>query len=201
MSYHLLYSDSHALLASDTPVIKARERQPLADAMALLERLRAEAIRRESAAAAVEAEARDRGYREGFETGQRAFAEAVARLSAQADAHRRFEEEEVASLALAAVRQIAGELGDAAIMQGVALRAARAVVPQGAVTVDVAPAIAPEVEAELARIEGDVTITVRADPLLGERQCRITGPDSRIIADLDHQLDELAERWGTAHVD
>ena len=201
MSYHLLYSDSHALLASDTPVIKARERQPLADAMARLERLRAEAIRRESAAAAVEAEARDRGYREGFETGQRAFAEAVARLSAQADAHRRFEEEEVASLALAAVRQIAGELGDAAIMQGVALRAARAVVPQGAVTVDVAPAIAPEVEAELARIEGDVTITVRADPLLGERQCRITGPDSRIIADLDHQLDELAERWGTAHVD
>ncbi len=201
MSYHLLYSDSHALLASDTPVIKARERQPLADAMALLKRLRAEAIRRESAAAAVEAEARDRGYREGLETGQRAFAEAVARLSAQADAHRRFEEEEVASLALAAVRQIAGELGDAAIMQGVALRAARAVVPQGAVTVDVAPAIAPEVEAELARIEGDVTITVRADPLLGERQCRITGPDSRIIADLDHQLDELAERWGTAHVD
>lgn len=201
MSYHLLYSDSHALLASDTPVIKARERGPLADAMVLLERLRAEAVRRESAAAAVEAEARDRGYREGLATGRREFVEAVAHLTAQADAHRRFEEEEIASLALAALRQIAGELGDAAIMQGVALRAARAVVPQGAVTVDVAPAIAPEVEAGLAQIEGDVTIAVRADPLLGERQCRITGPDSRIIADLDRQLDELAERWGTAHVD
>lgn len=201
MSYHLLYSDSHALLASDTPVIKARERQPLADAMALLERLRAEAVRRENAATVVEADARDRGYRDGVEAGRREFIDAVARLTAQADAHRRFEEEEIASLALAALRQIAGELGDAAIMQGVALRAARAVVPQGVVTVDVAPAIAPEVEAGLAAIEGDVTITVRADPLLGERQCRITGADSRIIADLDRQLDELAERWGTVHVD
>ena len=201
MSYHLLYSDSHSLLASDTPVVKARERQPLADAIALLDRLRAEAVRRESAAAAVEAEARERGRREGFETGRREFAEAVARLSAQADAHRRLEEEEIASLALAALRQIAGVLGDAAMMQGVALRAARAVVPQGPVTVEVAPAIAPEVEAGLATIEGDATIAVRADPLLGERQCRITGPDSRLIADLDRQLDELAERWGTAHVD
>ena len=201
MSYHLLYSDSHSLLASDTPVVKARERQPLADAIALLDRLRAEAVRRESAAAAVEAEARERGRSEGFETGRREFAEAVARLSAQADAHRRLEEEEIASLALAALRQIAGELGDAAMMQGVALRAARAVVPQGPVTVEVAPAIAPEVEAGLARIEGDAAIAVRADPLLGERQCRITGPDSRIIADLDRQLDELAERWGTVHVD
>lgn len=201
MSYHLLYSDSHSLLASDTPVVKARERQPLADAIALLDRLRAEAVRRESAAAAVEAEARERGRREGFETGRREFAEAVARLSAQADAHRRLEEEEIASLALAALRQIAGELGDAAMMQGVALRAARAVMPQGPVTVEVAPAIASEVEAGLATIEGDSAITVRADPLLGERQCRITGPDSRIIADLDRQLDELAERWGTAHVD
>lgn len=201
MSYHLLYSDSHSLLASDTPVVKARERQPLADAMALLERLRTEAIRRDNAAMLVETQARERGYREGFENGRREFVDAVARLAAQAEAHRRQEEEEVASLALAALRQIAGELGDAAMMQGVALRAARAVVPQGPVTVEVAPAIAPEVEAGLATIEGEVTITVRADPLLGERQCRITGPDSRIIADLDHQLDELAGRWGTAHVD
>lgn len=201
MSYHLLYSDSHALLASDSPVVKARERQPLSDAMALLERLRAEAVRRATAAATVETEARERGQREGFEAGRREFAAAVARLSAQADAHRRLEEEEIASLALAALRQIAGELGDAAMMQGVALRAARAVMPQGPVTVEVAPAIAPEVEAGLARIEGETAIAVRADPLLGERQCRITGPDSRIIADLDHQLDELAGRWGTAHVD
>ncbi|WP_423605043.1 hypothetical protein [Sphingomonas sp. MS122] len=201
MSYHLLYSDGHSLLASDTPVVKARERQPLADAMALLDRLRAEAVRREGAAAIVETQARERGYRDGYENGRREFSEAVARLSAQADAHRRFGEEEIASLALAALRQIAGELGDAAMMQGVALRAARAVVPQGPVTVEVAPTIAPEVEAGLATIEGEATITVRADPLLGERQCRITGPDSRIIADLDRQLDELAERWGTAHVD
>lgn len=201
MSYHLLYSDSHSLLASDTPVVKARERQPLADAMALLERLRAEAVRRATAAASVESEARERGYREGFEAGRREFADAVACLSAQADAHRRLEEEEIASLALAALRQIAGELGDAAMMQGVALRAARAVVPQGPVTVEVAPTIAPEIEARLAKTEGEAAIVVRADPLLGERECRITGPDSRIIADLDHQFDELAERWGSAHVD
>ncbi|AHE54854.1 hypothetical protein [Sphingomonas sanxanigenens] len=200
MSYHVLHNDGHALLVTDRPIVKAHERQPIADAILLLDRLKTEGQRRDAGVAAAEAEARERGYREGYETGRRDFVDAVSNLAAQHEADRRQREQEIASLALAALRQIAGEIGDAETMLGVALRAARAVVPQGPVTIEVSPAIATEVEAGLARVEGE--IVVHADPDLGERQCRVSGPDSRIIADLDRQLDELAERWGTtAHVD
>lgn len=201
MSYHVLHNDGHALLATDRPIVKAHERQPIADAILLLDRLKTEGQRRDAGIAAAETEARERGYREGYETGRRDFVAAVTNLAVQHEADRRREEQEIASLALAALRQIAGEIGDAETMQGVALRAARAVVPQGPVSIEVSPAIALEVEAGLRRIEGETVIVVRADPELDERQCRVTGPDSRIIADLDRQLDELAERWGTAHVD
>ena len=200
MSYHVLHNDGHTLLATDRPIVKAHERRPIADAILLLDRLKTEGQRRDAGIAAAESEARERGYREGYETGRRDYVAAVVNLAAQHEADRREREQEIASLALAALRQIAGEIGDAETMLGVALRAARAVVPQGPVMIDVSPTIAVEVEAGLARVEGE--IVVRADPDLGERQCRVSGPDSRIIADLDRQLDELAERWGAAaHVD
>ncbi|MGF7146935.1 flagellar biosynthesis/type III secretory pathway protein FliH [Sphingomonas zeicaulis] len=200
MSYHVLHNDGYTLLATDRPIVKAHERQPIGDAILLLDRLKTEGQRRDAGIAAAESEARERGYREGYDSGRRDFVEAVTNLAAQHEADRRQREQEIASLALAALRQIAGEIGDAETMQGVALRAARAVVPQGPVTIDVSPTIAVEVEAGLARVEGE--IVVRADPDLGERQCRVSGPDSRIIADLDRQFDEVAERWGApAHVD
>lgn len=201
MSYHLLHSDGHALLVSDRPIVKAKERLALDDAFILLDQLHEEAARRSDTAAAVEREARERGYREGLAAGQAAFARAIADLAVQAETHRRTEEAEIASLALAAVRQIAGQIGDAAMMQGVALRAVQAVAPQGPVIVDVPPAIAAQVEAGLVSAEEGHSITVRVDPSLGERQCRVSGPNSRIIADLDHQIDELAERWKIDNVD
>lgn len=201
MSYHLLHSDGHALLVSDSPIVKAKERPALDDAFALLDRLREEAARRSDAAAAAEREARDLGYREGHAAGQAAFARAIADLAVQAEAHRQTEEAEIASLALAAVRQIAGQVGDAVMMQGVALRAVQAVAPQGPVVVDVPPAIAAQVEAGLASAAEGHSITVRVDPSLGDRQCRVSGPNSRIIADLDHQIDGLAERWKIDNVD
>jgi type III secretion protein L len=201
MTYLLLRNDGETLLATDRPIVKAGERAALTDALALLDRLRDEHALATAARDAAEEEARRRGHAEGFAEGRRAFADAIARIAEQTSAHRAHEESEIAALALAALRQIAGELGDAAVMQGVALRAARAVVPQGPVTVEVAPLIATEVEEGLARLDGGAEVTVRPDPALGERQCRVTGPDSRIIADLDHQLAELADRWKVADAD
>lgn len=192
----VLHRSADTLLAADRPIVKARDRAHLTDALALIERLRTEAADADAARAAAEAEARRRGHEEGYAAGRAAFADAIATLAAQASAHRALEESEVAALALTALRQIAGDLGDAAVMQGVAIRAARAVVPQGPVIIEVAPGIAAEVEAGLARLDPGAEVTVRADPSLAERQCRVTGPDSRIIADLDHQIASLAERWG-----
>jgi flagellar biosynthesis/type III secretory pathway protein FliH len=178
--------------------VKACDRGHLTDALALIERLRTESAAADTARETAEAEARRRGHEAGYAAGRTAFAEAIAALAAQASADRVQAETEVAALALTALRQIAGDLGDAAVMQGVALRAARAVVPQGPVAIEVAPIIAAEVEAGLARLDPGAEVTVRADPTLGERQCRVTGPDSRIIADLDRQIAGVAERWGVA---
>lgn len=197
MSFILHRSDG-ALLATDRPIVKAGDRTHLSDALALIERLRAEAAVADAARKAAEVEARSRGHDEGHAAGRAAFADAIAALAAQASEHRAQAESEVAALALTALRQIAGELGDATVMQGVALRAARAVVPQGPVAVEVSPTIAAEVEAGLARLAPGADVTVRADATLGERQCRVTGPDSRIIADLDHQIAGVAVRWGIA---
>ena len=33
MSYHVLHNDGHTLLATDRPIVKAHERQPIADAI------------------------------------------------------------------------------------------------------------------------------------------------------------------------
>ncbi len=197
MSFVLHRSDG-ALLATDRPIVKACDRRHLTDALALIERLRTESAAADTARETAEAEARRRGHEAGYAAGRTAFAEAIAALAAQASADRVQAETEVAALALTALRQIAGDLGDASVMQGVALRAARAVVPQGPVAIEVAPAIAAEVEAGLARLDPGAEVTVRADPTLGERQCRVTGPDSRIIADLDRQIAGVAERWGVA---
>ncbi|WP_315760396.1 hypothetical protein [Sphingomonas sp. Y38-1Y] len=195
MSYVLHRSDT-ALLAARGPIVKAGERAHLTDAIALIGRLQADAAAADAARAQAETEARQRGHDEGYAAGRAAFADAIAALAAQGAAHRAHEESEIATLALTALRQIAGDLGDAEVMQGVALRAARAVVPQGPVVVEVSPAIAAEVEAGLARLDPGTEASVRVDPTLGDRQCRVTGPDSRIIADLDRQLAELGERWG-----
>lgn len=197
MSFVLHRSDG-ALLATDRPIVKARDRAHLTDALALIDRLRTEAADADAARENAEAEARRRGHDEGYAAGRAAFADAIAMLAAQANAHRALAESEVAALALTALRQIAGDLGDAVVMEGVALRAARAVVPHGPVTIEVAPAIAAEVEAGLARLDPGADVTVLADPSLGERQCRVTSADSRIIADLDHQIAGLAERWSVA---
>ncbi|PCD03211.1 hypothetical protein COC42_01975 [Sphingomonas spermidinifaciens] len=194
----ILHRSEGSLLATDRPIVKAGERAHLTDALALIGRLRAEAAAADTARAAAEDEARRRGHDEGYAAGRAAFADAIAAVAAQASEDRARQETEVAALALTALRQIAGELGDAAVMQGVALRAARAVVPQGPVAIEVAPAIAAEVEAGLGRLDPGAEVTVRADPTLGERECRVTGPDSRIIADLDRQIAGVAERWSVS---
>jgi type III secretion protein L len=200
MSFVLHQSDTDLLVASG-PIVKAADRGRLADALALLDRLRRDAETAAARQRAAEVEAAAHGRAQGYDAGRRAFAEAIARLAEQANAHRVREEAEIATLAMTALRQIAGEIGDPAVMQGVALRAARTAIAQGPVVVEVAPAIAVEVEQGLAKLDPGAEVTVRPDPSLGERQCRISGPEGRIIADLDRQLDELAERWGVAHVD
>lgn len=198
----LVVEQGDSLLATTNPIVKASERAALTDAVALLREVRA---RREAEAQAA-AEAREAGWRAGHQTGleegRRGFAEAAAKLSAQTVAHHRHEEDEIAQLALAALRHMVAGLGDEAMMAGIARRAVTAVMPAEQVLVETSEAMLAAVTDALAEQDGAEGVTVRADPALGDRQCRITAADGRVIADLDVQLAALEERWGTTtHVD
>jgi len=201
MTFYLLGRGGDALLATDRPIVKAGERNALDSAADLLARLREDAARASEANAAAEREARDRGYRDGEESGRRDFIAAIAELAAQAAQHREAEEAEIASLAIAALRKMVDSIGDEAMLAGIARRAVAAVAPGGAVLVEAAPAACPAIEEALGGFDHAAGVTVRPDPALSERQCRITAPDGRIIADLDVQLDALAGRLEGAHVD
>lgn len=199
---YLIIEQGDALLGTDRAIVKAPERAALTDAVALLRELR---TRRAEEAAAAD-RAREVGWREGHqagvEAGRRSFAEAVARLSAQTVAHHREEEGEIAQLALAALRHMVASIGDEAMMAGIARRAVSAVMPAEAVLVETSEAMLGPVTAALGEHDGAEAVTARADPALGDRQCRITAANGRVIADLDVQLAALDERWGTTtHVD
>lgn len=198
----LLIEQGDTLLATDRPIVKAPERPVLNDAIALLREVRDQRAAEIAAALFAREQAEREGHAAGVESGRRAFAEAVARLSAQTVAHHRREEAEIAQLALAALRHMVAGLGDEAMMAGIARRAVAAVMPAEQVLVETSEAMLAPVTAALGDHEASEGVTVRADPALGDRQCRITAADGRVIADLDVQLAALEERWGTApHVD
>jgi type III secretion protein L len=201
MSWLLVEQGDH-LLATDRPIVKAPERAALTDTNALLREVRGQRAAEAAAVAEAREQARFEGHAEGVESGRRAFAEAVARLSAQTVAHHRREEADIAQLALAALRHMVAGLGDEAMMAGIARRAVAAVMPAEQVLVETSEAMLGPVTAALGDHEGAEGVTVRADLALGDRQCRITAADGRVIADLDVQLAALEERWGAAtHVD
>lgn len=200
MTYLLLDHSRDTLVATDRRIVKAPERAALNTALELLATVRERAATQAAEAEQVRKDARREGYDAGFADGRRAFAEAIARLSAQAVEHHRAEEAEIAQLALAALRHMVATIGDAAIMEGIARRAVAAVMPAETVLVETSEAMLDGVSAALADLDGGDRVTVRADPEFGDRQCRVTAADGRIIADLDVQIAALEERWGTANV-
>jgi type III secretion protein L len=201
MTFHMLHLGPQGALASDRPIIKAAEHESLADVFALLARLRTVEAAQAEAAREAMADARARGHAEGFADGRAAFAKAIAEMAAEASLHRQAEEEEIAALAMAAVRQMVGAIGDEAMMAGIARRAVATVAPSGPILVETSEAMLPAVETALAEAQEDRPVNIRADPALADHQCRIAAGDGRIIADLSVQLAALEQRWGVAHVD
>lgn len=195
MAFHLIHSDGQALLASDTPLIRAGDQGAVRHAVQLLsaahalhdEQERRLAEERTRAAA----DARAAGYKEG----RAAFAAAIADLVTQVDDDRDRREEEIGLLALAALRQMVGQLADGELMGGIARRAVEAVGSHGPILVEVSPAMAPAVEEALAPLPTHIDRAVRAEETLADDQCRLTAPDGRIIADAPLQIAAFERRW------
>lgn len=201
MTFYLVHRESQVLVATDRPLLKARDADRLRDASALLARTQAlEAQSRQQSETAEQA-ARQQGYAEGFEQGRSAFVSALAELTGQVEAWRRTQEREVAALALAALRRMVDDIGEEAMMAGIARRAVAAVANGTEAQVHVAPELVDVLDAAFAGDEAVQDITVRPDPELAVHQCRVVTGQGRIIADLGVQLAEIEKRWSPAHVD
>lgn len=201
MTFYLLHHDEKRLLATDRPIVKADEHSVFTDVLSLLDGLRQLQAEQRRAVETAEAEAHDRGYAEGQRAGRDEFARAVAELSGQFAQHRERVEQEIASLALAALRLMVASIGDEAMLTGITRRAVAAVVPDGRILVEASPAMCPAIKRALAPLDEGSRITLQPDPALSDRQCRVTAPNGRIVADLDVQLDAIARRLEGTGVD
>jgi flagellar biosynthesis/type III secretory pathway protein FliH len=201
VTFYLVHRDGKALVASDRPLLKAREADRLQDASALL--ARAEALENQSRQRrdGAEQDARQKGLAQGLEEGRSAFSGAIAELTAQVEAWRQTQEREVAALALAALRRMVDDIGEEAMMVGLARRAVAAVANGTEAQVHVAPALADVLAAAFAGNEALREVAICADPELAAHQCRVVTSQGRIIADLAVQLAEIEKRWNLAHVD
>ncbi|WP_066544033.1 MULTISPECIES: FliH/SctL family protein [unclassified Sphingomonas] len=193
MSFYLIRANRDALLASDRPIVRAGDREPLADAVALFDMLERERHAGREAVATVEREAAARGFAAGEAAGMQRFADAVAAVAGEALRHREMLEHQVAELALTALHRMVDTLDDEAVIRGIARRAVADLVGAGPVTVEVSESVAPVVERALAEMDAGAII-VRGDPALDDTQCRVIVGDSRIIADRDVQIEAIRLR-------
>jgi len=189
MTAYFLYGDG-TLVRSGKPLLKAAEAVALTDAIAVL--------------AAARGKAEDRGYlaeRKGFAAGKAAgqveFSKAIAALVAAEAEYRKTQEAEVARLALAALRHIAGSIADEQMTAALARRAIQSLTGRGAIEITVAPEMVSQVEEDLGALQAVVT----GDSRLKPTQCRITAPDGQVVADLDTQLAAIEQRWSDIHGD
>jgi type III secretion protein L len=201
MTFYLLHHDEKRLLATDRPIVKASEYSAFADVLVLLETLRQSQAEQRSAMETARAEARQRGFVEGMRAGKSEFVQAVADLSNQVAQDRERVEREIASLALAALRLMVGSIDDETMLAGITRRAVAAVAPGGQILVEASPAMCPAIRQALAPLDEESRINLLPDPALSDRQCRVTAPDGRIIADLDVQLEAIAQRLEGGRVD
>lgn len=201
MTFHLIHDDGHALLGTDRAVVKARDVNRLHEASALLDHLRALHTETEAQCRTAQATAREEGLREGREQGRAAFAAAIADITLQAREDRLAQEQQIADLALAALRRMVDEIGEEAMLVGAARRAVASVLPAEDVTVQVAPALADALAQALGTDERTATVAVRPDPELLPHQCRVATTAGRVIADLDRQIAAIEDRWSAPHVD
>lgn len=202
MTLYLLHADRLATLASYDPVIPAAEVTPLRDATAALAAASATADEAEARTVGAIAEGRTAGHAEGYAAGL-AAGEADARatlfdLSVRAAADRQQAKADVSRLALEVVRRIATDVGEPALVAGLAERAVATLLPDGVATVRVADTAVETVASRLAAHPG---LTVVGDPALGATECMVETPLGISHAGLEIQLAAINRAWAAARED
>lgn len=193
VSFHLLIGE-RALLSGASPRIPAAQREAFREAHALLARAANEA---EASTARVEA-ASVAGWREGWHAAiARAETEVGERVAAFADtlaAETQERRSEIAAAAMAAVEAMLGTLTPDDATLRLATAAVARIPEDERVIVHCAPAMAERIAAALTH--RDVAVEPRDD--FGPLQVALLTGNGRIVADLNVQLAQLADRWGVA---
>lgn len=201
MTFHLIHHDDHAMIGTERTIVKAGDAKAVQEASQLLARIRNLHVDASARCEEAERTAREEGRLHGEAQGRADFAAAIADIALQAREDRLAREQQIADLALAALRRMVDEIGDDAMLVGAARRAVASVLPAEEVQVHVAPDLAQAVASALAEDERTTGVMLRPSPELLAHQCRIVTSAGRIIADIDRQIAAIEERWSAAHVD
>ena len=201
MTFHLIHHDGHAMIGTDRPIVKASDARGLQEASQLLARIRTLHVDASTLCDEAERKAREEGRFHGEAQGRADFAAAIADIALQAREDRLALEQQIADLALAALRRMVDEIGDEAMLVGAARRAVASVLPVEEVQVHVAPDLAQAVARAFAEDERTTGVILRPSPELLAHQCRVVTSAGRIIADIDRQIAAIEDRWSAAHVD
>lgn len=192
----LLHAGATATVIVDDPIVPSAQLPALRDALALLtgvETLRAGA---DDVRAAARCEGYDAGFAEGREAGLAAgraeMSAELFRLSMRDGEAAAAREDEIARLALAVVRRIAGSVGESDIVAGLAAQAVTVLSPDTAATLRVAPAAVAAVNARLADV---AHLAIEADDKLGPTDCVIETRLGRTDAGLETQLTQIELAW------
>jgi flagellar biosynthesis/type III secretory pathway protein FliH len=192
MSFVILHADAFVTTATDDPVVAAGDIDRFRDVVALLEGAAKLRCATEDAVADARAEGFAAGRTEGLRASDDDIRAEWLRLAARDGAIRRERQAEIAHLALAVVRRIAGDIGVPAFVAGLAERATAAIAPDEGATVRVAPAVTANVR---ARLEGRPGIIVKADATLDDTDCVIDTALGQVRAGLEVQLGAIEHAW------
>ena len=188
-----LFVGNH-ILNGKSALVKASDRTPFANAYALLD----EANHIRDGIAEDAAAARNNGYRDGlvqgYEHAQNIVLDRVSEMAIVLDNHEAERRASIADAAMAAVRMMIGDLGDADIVPGLAQRALDRLGDSGRYVVEVSVDHAQTVAEKLA---GREAVTVEANPGLGPLDCIVRTNTGRVIANMETQMESLAQRWGS----
>lgn len=193
MTFHLSMGPGLTLVSGDSALIKADQRRSFEDAVHLLDAARSVLDAAEQGAAAARARAASQAIDDARATAREQVADRLATLSAAFEAENARRERDVAAAAFAAVRAMLGTFTDAELTARLADRATGHPAEGEEIRVEVAADLADTVRAQIGDRAG---VSVIANPDLSPAAVRLSRGAGTLIADLDVQLANLAERWG-----
>lgn len=178
----------HALgsITADDPIVAPGDIARLTDAAAVL-----------IATTAVQRDARDAARRTGYEEGVREGLDAASfrlfELHHQADAWRAQLLAAVGTLAIATIRQIAGEIGEPTLVAGLVERAVAARVDRARLRIRVSPQAAPAIIAQARALDHDIDVVPDAE--LAPGACLIETDFDVTNAGFEVQIAAIERAW------